>query len=90
MSKGNNITKIVRLLFGVFMVIVYLAMAYLLAVNYFDWSQAPLWKTVRWGMAAILAVYGMFRGYRQITGMDYYRVTDDEDDIKHNNHDEKN
>ncbi len=80
MSKSNNgITRLIRLLFGIFMVIVYLGMAYLLAVNFFDWPATSVWKIVRWTMAVILALYGAFRCYRQVTGMDYYRVNRDDE-----------
>ena len=74
MNNGNSITRIVRLLFGIFMIIVYLGMAYLLAVNFFDWSTTPLWNTIRWAFAVILALYGIFRCYRQVSGKDYYRA----------------
>ncbi|MBP3737707.1 MAG: hypothetical protein J6I72_01485 [Muribaculaceae bacterium] len=73
MANGSGITRILRMFFGIFMVIVYLGMAYLLAVNFFDWTTTPLWNTLRWGMAVIIGLYGFFRCYRQITGMDYYR-----------------
>ena len=73
MANGSGITRILRMFFGIFMVIVYLGMAYLLAVNFFDWTTTPLWNALRWGMAVIIGLYGVFRCYRQITGMDYYR-----------------
>ena len=72
MSTGNGITRGLRMFFGIFMVLVYLGMAYLLAVNFFDWSNAPLWVAVRWGMAVIFALYGVYRCYRQVRGIDYY------------------
>ena len=80
MSNSNNVTKLFRLIFGIFMVIVYLGMAYLLAVNFFDWSTTPLWNTIRWGMAVIFGVYGLYRCYRQVTGIDYYRVNRGQDE----------
>lgn len=70
---GNTITKVLRVIFGVFMIAVYLGMAALMAFNYFDWSNTMLWKCVRWGMAAVFAAYGFYRCYRQIKGIDYYR-----------------
>jgi len=64
------------------MVLVYLGMAYLLAVNFFDWATTPAMNAFRWGAAAIFAAYGLYRGYRQVSGKDYYRLqrTDNEDD----------
>lgn len=71
--SSNTITRLLRGFFGIFMVVVYLGMAYLLAMNYFDWDATPFWKAVRWGMATIFGIYGIYRGYRQIKGIDYYR-----------------
>lgn len=84
--NGSMITKVLRVFFGVFMVVVYLGMASMLALNYFDWSNALVWTCVRWFMAVIFGVYGFYRAYRQIKGIDYYRndrfneTNDDEDD----------
>ena len=57
------------------MICVYLAMAYLLYINFFDWTSEP-WLTLRYIFAAILALYGVYRCYRQIKGIDYYRLRD--------------
>ncbi|MBO7609764.1 MAG: hypothetical protein J6S96_06150 [Muribaculaceae bacterium] len=78
MSNSNNVTKLFRFVFGIFMVIVYLGMAYLLAVNFFDWADTTLWNTIRWTMAVIFGLYGLYRCYRQVTGIDYYRVNQDQ------------
>lgn len=67
------ITKTLRLIFGIFMILLYLGMSYLLIINYFDWSETSLWNTARYGMAVIFGVYGIYRAYRQFTGVDYYR-----------------
>jgi len=67
------LTKTLRLIFGVFMIIIYLGMSYLLIVNFFDWSETATWNTVRYGMAVIFGLYGIYRAYRQIKGIDYYR-----------------
>lgn len=71
--KGTIVTRVLRIFFGVFMICVYLGMAALMALNYFDWNNTPVWKCVRWGMAAVFAAYGVYRCYRQIKGIDYYR-----------------
>lgn len=70
------LTKTLRLIFGIFMIVIYLGMAYLLIVNFFDWSTTTLWNTIRYGMAAIFGAYGIYRAYRQVTGIDYYRNKD--------------
>lgn len=72
-----------KMFFGIFMVLVYLGMAVLMAVNYFDWSLTPLWNAVRWFFAIIFAAYGIYRGYREIKGEHTYgmrRYDDDQDD----------
>ena len=77
MSNRNHVTRVLRIVFGIFMIVVYLGMAYLLAINYFNYDDTSLWKTLRWAMAAILAVYGLYRCYRQVTGIDYYRTREE-------------
>lgn len=77
----SNILKILRTVFGIFMVIVYLGMSALLILNYFGWSETTGWKTARWAMAIVFGAYGLYRCYRQIKGTDYYdhrRVRDEE------------
>lgn len=65
-----------RVCFGAFMVFVYVGMAVLLAINFFNWDDTSVMRWARWGMAAVFAAYGIYRGYRQATGQDYYRVRD--------------
>ena len=67
------LTKILRFIFGVFMIVIYLGMSYLLIVNFFDWGETTTWNIIRYGMATIFGLYGIYRAYRQITGIDYYR-----------------
>lgn len=74
-SGASVILKTIRIFFGVFMIIVYLGMAYLLYINFFDWVSEP-WLTLRYVFAAVLALYGVYRCYRQIKGIDYYRLRD--------------
>jgi len=71
----------VKVFFSIFMVIVYLGMAALMAVNYFDWVNTPMWNAVRWLFAIVFAVYGIYRGYRELKGEHTYgmRRYDDED-----------
>ncbi len=67
------LTKTLRLIFGIFMIVVYLGMAYLLIVNFFGWGETATWNIIRYGMAAVFGLYGIYRAYRQVTGIDYYR-----------------
>ena len=68
--------------FGIFMVFVYLGMAVLMAINFFNWSETALWNLIRYFFAAILALYGLYRCYREIKGEHTYgmRVYDEEED----------
>ncbi len=70
------------MLFGIFMVLVYLGVAVLMAINFFDWSNTPLWNTVRWFFAGLFAAYGIYRGYREVKGDHTYgmRVNDEDED----------
>lgn len=76
--KAFNMIKATRILFGVFMIVVYFGMAYLLLVNFFQWTSEP-WLTLRYVFATILILYGIYRCYRQIKGIDYYRLRDMEE-----------
>ncbi len=78
-----------KMVFGIFMVLVYLGMAGLLAVNFFDWSLTPLWNAVRWFFVVIFAAYGIYRGYRELKGEHTYgmRVYDDNDQEKYSTYD---
>ncbi|MBP5688518.1 MAG: hypothetical protein J6X22_07750 [Muribaculaceae bacterium] len=60
------------------MIVVYLGMAYLLFINFFQWNTEP-WLTLRYVFATVLALYGIYRCYRQIKGIDYYRLRDMEE-----------
>ena len=71
-NNQTGINRIVKMFFGIFMVFVYLGMAVLMAINYFDWSNAIPWKAIRWFFAVVLASYGLYRGYRELTGEHTY------------------
>ena len=80
-NSQTGMNRVVKMFFGIFMVFVYLGMAALMAVNFFDWSNAQLWKGVRWFFAIVFAAYGIYRGYRELTGEHTYgmRRYDDEE-----------
>ena len=83
MSKQQiGFVQIVKMAFGFFMVLVYLGMAALFASNFFNWSATPTWTAVRWFFVVVFAVYGIFRGYREITGTHTYgmRTYDKQED----------
>ena len=89
----SSMFKVIRILFGAFMIVVYLGMAYLLYINFFRWNTEP-WLTLRYVFATVLAIYGIYRCYRQIKGIDYYRLRDMEErfdkfDKTEDNHENK-
>lgn len=61
-----------KMFFGFFMVLVYIGMAALMAVNFFDFPGTPTWTAVRWTFAVLLCAYGIYRGYREINGEHTY------------------
>ena len=66
-KTGNNIFRTLRVFFGLFMVIVYLGMAYLMFINFFDWNTSLTW--FRYVLAVVFMLYGVYRCYRQVTGV---------------------
>ena len=72
MKFTGGIWSSLRVFFGIFMVCVYLAMAYLMHINLFNWG--PEMKWFRYLLAVVFALYGFYRAYRQIKGTDYYRL----------------
>ena len=69
-----------KMVFGFFMVFVYLGMAALMVTNFFDWSDTPFWKGVRWFFAALFAAYGLYRGYRELKGEHTYGMRKSDED----------
>lgn len=60
----------VAVAFGIFMIIVYVGVGVLLLCNFFGWDSSFAW--VRIVVGILLIIYGVFRGYRQFSGSDYY------------------
>lgn len=57
-----------RAIFGVIMIIIYVGMGILLLINFFNWSGD--WEWTRYGIGVLLIVYGFWRAYRQVKGID--------------------
>ena len=81
-KRQTSINQGLKMFFGIFMVFVYLGMAFLMAINFFNFVNTPLWTAVRWFFAVILALYGIYRFYREIKGEHTYgmRVYEEEED----------
>ncbi len=63
--KPNHI---MRTIFGIIMVIVYVGMGVLLIINFFNWGGD--WAWTRYVVGIVLIIYGFWRAYRQIKGID--------------------
>ncbi len=61
----NNQPKGMRLVFGIFMIVVYLAIGALFIADVFNIDNAAISMTV----GIILCVYGVWRGYRLYKGL---------------------
>lgn len=69
-TSGTGTPAIMRTIFSIIMVIVYVGMGVLLLINYFDWEGDWLW--LRWIGGVVLVIYGLWRAYRQAKGIDSY------------------
>lgn len=76
-SQGG-VNRVLKMFFGVFMVLVYLGMAVLMALNYFNLPEVP-----RWIFAVVLFAYGIYRGYREVTGEHTYGMRRMDDDSQY-------
>ena len=71
-KKQIGVNQGLKLFFGIFMVLVYLGMAILMAINFCNFANTPLWTAVRWLFVVVLALYGIYRAYREVTGVHTY------------------
>jgi len=78
-TNETGMLRSVRYFFGIFMVLFYLAVAVLLATNFFGFAFS---KWLQWLFAVLFGLYGLYRGYRLVTGQDFYgrRPTTSDDD----------
>ncbi len=74
----NIVMKAIRIFFGIFMILLYMTMAVLMWINFFDFEG--IWLKLRYPAAIILGLYGIYRCYRQVKNLDYYRLRDLEGD----------
>lgn len=61
-------SNLMRTIFGIIMIIVYVGMGVLLCINFFGWAGD--WAWTRWLVGVMLIIYGFWRAYRQIKGID--------------------
>lgn len=66
-NKQTGVVRVLKMAFGIFMVLFYLGVAVLLALNIFD-----LPKYLSWFFAVAFGAYGIYRGYREMNGEHTY------------------
>lgn len=60
--------KMVRTIFGIVMILIYVGMGVLLLINFFQWQND--WAWTRYIVGIVLIIYGFWRAYRQYKGID--------------------
>lgn len=61
--------QIMRNIFGIIMIIIYVAMGVLFLIGAFP-QLSGSWEWLRWTGGVVLIVYGFWRAYRQFKGID--------------------
>lgn len=67
-SDTSKTPRMMRNIFGVIMILIYLGMGVLCFINFFGFSSG--WEWLRWVMGGVFTVYGIWRAYRQFKGID--------------------
>ncbi|MDE7408364.1 MAG: hypothetical protein K2M76_08080 [Muribaculaceae bacterium] len=62
-------SQIMRNIFGIIMIIVYVGMGILLLCGFFGWESGD-WAWLRWTGGVLFILYGIWRAYRQFKGID--------------------
>lgn len=68
-KKKSNMPRLMRNIFGVIMIIIYVSMGVLFLMGAFPWLSGS-WEWLRWAGGALFIVYGIWRAYRQFKGID--------------------
>lgn len=67
-ENKNRGTNILRTVYGIFMIIVFVGMGVLMFTPFF--KETIAWDWLRWTAGCVLVVYGIWRAYRQFAGID--------------------
>ena len=67
-DTGSKANRIMRSIFGIIMIVIYVGMGVLLLINYFNWGGD--WAWTRYVVGVELIIYGFWRAYRQVSGID--------------------
>ena len=65
-NKNKTSKKSIKVMFGLFMIFIYVSMGILVLLGMFDWL--PSWA--RYSLGTLFIVYGIWRSYRYIAGID--------------------
>lgn len=67
--RAADVPSVMRVIFGIIMIIVYVGMGVLLLINFFDWGPG-IWQWLRWIGGIAFVLYGIWRAIRQFFGID--------------------
>ena len=67
-DTGSKANRSMRSIFGIIMIVIYVGMGVLLLINYFNWGGD--WAWTRYVVGVVLIIYGFWRAYRQVSGID--------------------
>ena len=67
-SVTGNPNRVMRTIFALIMIIVYIGVGVLLLINFFNWDASIDW--IRWIIGIVMIIYGVFRAYRYFAGID--------------------
>ena len=68
-EKSTKTPQIMRNVFGIIMILIYVGMGVLLLCNFFNWMDGA-WNWLRWAGGIMFIIYGLWRAYRQFKGID--------------------
>lgn len=69
-KKESPIPRNMRIVLGVFMILVYIGMGILFFCDYFDWNEyGGVWEVLNYVCGVVLVLYGIYRGYRLYKGI---------------------
>ena len=66
-GRGVKPNQVMSTIFGIIMII-YVGMGVLLLINFFNWNSD--WAWTRYIVGVVLVIYGLWRAYRQVKGID--------------------
>lgn len=64
-STDKNTPGMMKIAFGIIMIIIYVSMGVLVLCGYFSWLN----EWLRWAGGSLFIIYGFWRAYRYIKGV---------------------